>query len=323
MIQATIFVSIAAYRDPQLAATVSDCLEKARHPERLRFGICWQHGEDELLPGWFGGEQFTVIDIPFKESRGLCWARAVIMDVGDGEDWYLQLDSHHRFAPSWDAKLIDQAAETGSAKPVLSTFAPPFWPDQGAGVPTRATKIEFGGFAAEGDLQLRGAWSTQESTRPVRARFLSAHFVFAPGSFVEDVPYDPELYYLGEETSLALRAFTHGYDLFHPGIPIVSHEYTRAGRPKHWTDHISSNGIAVQWQERNALSRMKIERLLQERSVSQYGLGTEWTFSDYESYAGIDFRGRRIQECTRQGNEPPNPPKGSTWIEVGPPSSNS
>jgi Glycosyltransferase (GlcNAc) len=46
-----IFVSIAAYRDPELVPTVRDCLATAAHPDQLRFGICWQHGsEDPPLP---------------------------------------------------------------------------------------------------------------------------------------------------------------------------------------------------------------------------------------------------------------------------------
>ncbi len=63
--------------------------------------------------------------------------------------------------------------------------------------------------------------------RPLRARFVSAHFLFTLGAFVNDVPYDPELYFHGEEIMLAIRAFTHGYDLFHPPEHILWHEYTR------------------------------------------------------------------------------------------------
>ena len=39
---ASIFVSIASYRDQFLPGTIRAALEKAAHPERLTFGICWQ-----------------------------------------------------------------------------------------------------------------------------------------------------------------------------------------------------------------------------------------------------------------------------------------
>lgn len=311
-----IFVSIAAYRDPQLAATIRDCLEKARHPEQLHFCICWQHADDERLPSWCSDGQFTIVEIPFEQSRGLCWARSVIMDLWDGEEWYLQLDSHHRFAHDWDVQLLAQARQTGSQKPLLSTFGTSFSPDSDDGMPHRPTRIEFNGFRAEGDIVERGGWITGDSTRPIRARFVSAHFLFAPGSFVADVAYDPDLYYLGEETAIALRAFTHGYDLFHPGVPILSHEYTRANRPKHWNDHLRSKGIAVQWNDRDAISRARIKHLLGDAPVGGFGLGTERTLEDYEQYAGISFKARRVQEYTLRNLEPPNPARSQDWIQV-------
>src|SRR5271155_5114869 len=101
----TIFISIASYRDSQLGPTVHDCIAKADHPEELRFGICWQHAPDESLP--FGDDaRFRVIDVDHMSSRGVCWARSEITRLVDDEDWYLQLDSHHRFVPGWDTELI-------------------------------------------------------------------------------------------------------------------------------------------------------------------------------------------------------------------------
>src|SRR5690606_31241175 len=56
----------------------------------------------------------------------------------------------------------------------------------------------------------------QELTSPQPTWFLSAHFLFTYGQWIKEVPYDPELYFEGEEDTLAVRSFTHGWDLFHP-----------------------------------------------------------------------------------------------------------
>jgi hypothetical protein len=303
-----IFVSVASYRDPELPATVRDCLDKARHPERLRFGICWQHGDDERLPEWLDGDQFTVLDIDWRASRGACWARAAIMDLWEGEDWYLQLDSHHRFVHDWDVRLLEQASATGVARPVLSTYAAAFPDEGGPHLPSEVTRMHFDRFTDEGDF-LAGATVIAEppAQRPFRARFVSAHFLFAPGRFVEDVPYDPDLYFIGEETTLAVRAFTHGYDLFHPGVPIVSHKYSRDHRQKHWDDH-RRDEVTLAWDERNAASRAKVRRLLAEPYVGHYGLGSERTLADYEAYAGISFARHEIADEARRQLEPPAPP---------------
>jgi hypothetical protein len=310
---ARVFVSIASYRDPELVPTVRDCLEKARYPDRLRFGVCWQHDGDEQLPDWFGGEQFRVLDVDWRESAGACWARASIMDLWDGEDWYLQLDSHHRFARDWDVVLLDEAARTASERPVLTTYAPAYLPDEPEPVDLTPTRMEFGGFAEDGIPLFKPGfmpdWTARK--RPRRARFASAHLLFAPGRFVTDVPYDPDLYFWGEEITLAVRAFTHGYDLFEPSRLIVWHEFTREYRPKHWEDHEAT--AAMPWYERDKISRAKVSRLFAEPLVGRFGLGVERTLADYEAYAGLSFRYRKIQDYTRRNLEPPNPPGDPDW----------
>lgn len=306
-------MSIASYRDEQLVPTVRDCLEKACNPDRLRFGICWQHGSDEELPDWFGGKQFRVLDVDYLQSRGTCWARAQVMKLWDGEDWYLQLDSHHRFVPDWDLVLLDEASRADSDRPVLTTYCPPFSTSEPLPAEQPPMSMQFDGFTSYEVPMFRPSpiadW--EQRTRPHRARFVSGHFMFAPGTFVRDVPYDPELYFTGEEITLAVRAFTHGYDLFEPSRVIVWHEYTRAYRRKHWDDHLGAGGPA--WHERDALSRQRIRRLFDEPSVGPFEFGTERTLAEYESYAGISFRHRKVQDYTRQGLEPPNPSTDRDW----------
>jgi hypothetical protein len=312
----TIYVSIAAYRDPQLVHTVQDCLGKARRPEALRFGICWQHGPEESPLPFSGDSRFRVMDIPWQLSRGACWARAEIMRFYDGEDYFLQLDSHHRFVPGWDAVLLDQLGRCESTRPIISTYAPAFDPAHPNSRGEEPTCIEIDSFTEGGVLSLKpGILSRRRRHgRPVRSRFLSAHFLFAPGGFVHDVPYDPDLYFLGEETSLAVRAYTHGYDLFHPTDLVLWHEYSRSYRSHyHWSDHVRSNGVATEWHERDRVSLEKVRRLLEGPWVGDDGCGTRRSLSDYEAYAGISFRTRRVQQYTRRGLEPPNPPACADW----------
>ena len=71
---------------------------------------------------------------------------------------------------------------------------------------------------------------------PIPARFYSAHFCFTLGQFCLEVPHDPNYYFHGEEISIAVRAYTWGYDLFHPHKIVAWHEYTRKGRRKQWDD---------------------------------------------------------------------------------------
>jgi hypothetical protein len=313
------FVSIASYRDPELGSTIDDCLAKASCPERLRFGVCWQHGADEAPPAAFADKRVEVLDVDWRESRGTCWARAEVMKLWRGEDWYLQLDSHHRFVPGWDELLIDQAARSGSSRPVLTTYVPPYDPSEPDPVSGIPTQMDFDRFTEDGIPLFKpgyiGDW--KERDRPLRGRFISAHMLFAPGSFVGDIPYDPELYFTGEEITLAVRAFTHGYDLFTPSRLVTWHEYTRNFRRKHWGDHESANGDKsdLPWYERDASSRAKVQRFLADPWLGKFGLGTARSFADYESYAGISFHHRQVQDYTREHREPPNPAAEPDWAE--------
>ena len=235
------------------------------------------------------------------------------MKLYDGEDWYLQLDSHHRFTQDWDEKLVEQAGLTGSAKPVLTTYAAAFTPGAEADAAEQVTTMEFDRFTEEGCFLPKPAVAA-EARSPRYARGSSRRISCSrPGSFVQDVPYDPELYFLGEEITLAVRAFTHGYDLFHPARHIVWHEYTRAGRAKHWDDHTHETGSLVAWYERDAASLAKVRRLLTEPWEGRDGVGNVRGVADYEAYAGVSFRHRRVQDYTRLNREPPNPPADPYW----------
>ena len=55
----TIFVQIAAYRDPDLPTTLLNLIQRAAQPERLRFGICLQLAADD--PPHWGTSAFRII----------------------------------------------------------------------------------------------------------------------------------------------------------------------------------------------------------------------------------------------------------------------
>ena len=109
----TIYLQIASYRDAELLPTLRDCHSKAAHPENLRFGICWQHDETEGLSEFLRDPRFRMIEVPYPESKGVCWARNAIQALYAGETYTLQLDSHHRFVADWDVKLMRLAERSG------------------------------------------------------------------------------------------------------------------------------------------------------------------------------------------------------------------
>lgn len=311
-----IFVSIAAYRDPELIPTIKDMLDNASNPDALTICIGWQHAEEDSwdnLDEFKSDPRFVIIDIPYKEAKGVCWIRSEIQKKFSGEAYYLQLDSHHRFIKNWDRVLKDWLnyfRVKGHGKPLISSYMPGYFPNtdpEGRNIEVWGLNIQR--FMPSGVifLQPHNVDNWRELTEPFPARFISAHMIFTLGSFVKEVPYDPDLYFHGEESSLAARAYTYGYDLFSPHMPIIWHEYTRAGKKKHWDD-------SSDWAQRDAASYERYRKLMgldpgctscQRRKIAPDYFGTHRSFHDYEVYAGLKFGTRQIHKETLNNEFPP------------------
>jgi hypothetical protein len=311
-----IFIQIASYRDPQLLPTIKDCLDKAKYPENLVFSIAWQHSIDDEwdnLYDYTNDERFKIVDIDYRESKGACWARNLLQQKYSGEQYTLQLDSHHRFIKNWDEELIFMLRDLqnkGYKKPLLTGYIPSFDPenDPNARI-NQPWKMNFDRFIPEGAIFFLPATidNYQTLTEPIPARFYSAHFCFTLGSFVLEVPHDPEYYFHGEEISIAVRSYTWGYDLFHPHKVIAWHEYTRKGRTKQWDDDKS-------WVNKNNNSHLRnrklfeMDGLVKDIDFGIYDFGKVRTLEDYERYSGISFKKRSVQKYTLDNNVAPNPP---------------
>jgi len=311
-----IFIQIASYRDNQLNPTIRDLMDNAMYPENLVFCIAWQHSPEDQwdnLSQYKEDQRFRIIDINSKDSQGVCWARNQIQQLYQDEEYTLQIDSHHRFIKHWDHELIQMykgALDKGHEKPLFTTYLPSFDPLDDPGQRVQVPwKLDFDRFTPEGVVfflpsNIPGYETLRE---PIACRFYSAHFCFTGGKFCTEVPHDPAYYFHGEEISIAVRAFTHGYTLMTPHKIIAWHEYTRRYRKKHWDDHSD-------WATVNKLSHLRLRKLLgvdgivNDIDFGPYGLGTVRSLGDYERYAGIEFKTRGVQQYTLDHSLPPNPP---------------
>lgn len=309
-----IFVSIASYRDPELKKTLEDLISNCEKPELLDIAIAWQHSEEDEwdnLDEYQNDPRFNIIDIDYSTSKGVCWARNLIHALYTDQKYYLQLDSHHRFEKNWDRTLKDYLHYLqciGYQKPILSAYLPSYNPKTEEKL-KEVWGLNIDRFLPEGPPFLRpyniNNWN--ELVAPFKARFLSGHFIFTLGSFVKDVPYDPNIYFHGEETSLAVRAYTHGYDLFSPHRPVIYHEYTRSGKQKHWDD-------SKEWGDLDLKSYERFRKLFgmdpgctpcQRKSLAPYTFGEVRSLVEYERYSGLKFETRQIHKDTKNNIAPP------------------
>jgi hypothetical protein len=279
-----IYVQIPAYRDQELSKTLLELYTKARHPERLRTAVVWQRSEEETLsPEVFDLPNLEIEEVPYQQSQGCNWARSLLQGRWRGEPYTMLLDSHQRFVSDWDLKILEmyrQLQESGARKPLLTAYLPSYEPGrEPGGRKKRPYKIYALG-REEGVLTKLTSrpipfWTTLR--QPIEADFISLHFLFTAGEFNREVPFDPEIYFFGDEVLTSLRAFTSGYDLFHPHRIIGWHCYERTTRVAHWNDHET-------WYQRHRFSLNKLRKLFQGRHKGTYGLGRTRTLRQYEDH---------------------------------------
>ncbi|MDL2357581.1 MAG: GlcNAc-transferase family protein [Pseudomonadota bacterium] len=306
----TIFISIASYLDPMLFFTLRDATAKAARPDLLRFGVVDQHRDNQraaimALPC---GPQVRYLYVDAHDTLGVSWARNLAFSLFDGEHFLLQIDSHTCFEPGWDTGLRTEHAKllARSAHPLLSTY--PYRFDMVDGVacyeaPDGRTALVLRPhpetpLSSEG-VVLRFAGKHMFTDEAAAGCHVAAGFIFCAGKFVEEVPYDPYLYFHGEEQSLAVRAYTRGWDIFHPTRVPLYHLYKSANTPHethHWHGDIDA-ARAFSGTYLTERAKRRLERLLCGDGLpGAYGLGSVRTLDEFIAFSGIDYKRRIVHE---------------------------
>jgi hypothetical protein len=132
---------------------------------------------------------------------------------------------------------------------------------------------------------------------PLLGGHIAGGFYFTLGKLVYEVPYDPYLYFHGEEQSLAIRAFTRAWDIFHiPHIPLY-HLYKRPDTEHHnhhwhssWEQHRD-----YQWTELQERAKQRLMDLVYRRTLTgAWGLGDARSLADFAELTGIDYEQQRL-----------------------------
>ena len=295
----SIFISIASYRDPELTRTIKSAIENAAHPEDIYFGVVLQEME-KFEPDLSWVPNLSLSKIHPKFARGAGFARAEAMKLYKGEDYYLQIDSHTLFEKNWDTLCINELKRAQEIaknnKVILSYFPPPFNIDNKGLVTIVKGSKTHPPYATKQipKLTKRNEWTAERVEFSDKARkspelstTILAGFVFTTGDIVQEVPYDPEISFFGEEICFAVRAWTRGWDIYSPSMTIVYHFYTREGYKKIWKDRNIRN---MSWKEIEDNSKIKQKRVLCGIEEGIFGIGSYRHIKLYEKMTGINFK---------------------------------
>jgi len=322
---ATIFISIASYRDPQLIPTLKDMLRHASHPENLRIAVCWQDDEDlslftrhgftlmgsrhvgghEAFIFSFQQARVELIKVHYYDSQGACWARSLAESLYEETDYFLQIDSHCRFIVGWDREMIVilNQLEAKSSRPVLSSYPPAFVPGENEEASKKhyVSRLIFREFNEQG-LPMFSS-TPFNASEPIRGSYLAGGFIFTRSVFLKEIPNDPQIFFAGEEIAMTVRAFSHGYDIYHPHKPLLWHYYQRKENKKVWGDHTNQakeqGAVEQAWWERDFSSKKRVRTLLgleedSDEGLASFGLGKTRTLRQFEYQVGICLKNSTV-----------------------------
>ena len=294
-----IFISIASYRDPELQWTIKSAIENANNPDNLYFGVVHQ-GVDSELFDIQGIKNISLTKMHPKEARGAGYARAKAMELYSGQEYFLQVDSHTRFVPGWDLTSIDQLNRakniSGHSKVILSYFPAPFEPERNGGMFLIKNNPKIKDYPTRQKISLnkRKQWTAERfefdsklKENPELSETVLGGFMFSDASIIEEVPYDPEISFFGEEICFAMRSWTRGWDIYSPSKNIVYHFYSRGGYSKIWKDR---NLRGISWKELEEISYSKQKRILCGEETGIFGAGSIRSLEEYEMFTSTNFK---------------------------------
>jgi hypothetical protein len=300
---ASIFVQIAAYRDLEVTPTILDAIKQSSGNHTINFGVHTVYVDES---------EINVPDLPnvkHAESKapkniGLGIGRSLAHQFYDGEDYYLQCDSHSRFIKGWDEIAIHSVLNyqiQGISKPLLTMYPANYWyPSITAKFVEkdilRSEHLSNISFHENPDqfkslrIPIQTAMPINDNNKFVKS--VSGGSIFTVGGFL---PFNTNIAFYGEEIWLAARAYTHGYDIMVPDEQYMYHLYYNHDKPAEinkrkilWTDY------PLEFEELDRVSKDLIFKTLTEGTTGDLLLGTQRTIAEYGTFAGLDFESGEI-----------------------------
>jgi GT2 family glycosyltransferase len=240
----SIYLSVVSYMDTELETTIQSLLDNTKHLHRIFIYIFSQDTHHADLESLFQKHNFTSYiyhKVDPKEAKGVGFARAVAQSkLSDNHQYYMQIDSHTQFNKFWDSEIIKDYERnlekwgdyiyTSYPQPYEYQNNKPkklFLKDPPPVVGIVRDESSVTGYEAK-YVQYVGADIGQETG------YFCAGLAFGKSKFFKTVPYDPNIYFWGEEHTLSLRFFEKGIKLVCPPQVYIYHNYNGDKRKRHW-----------------------------------------------------------------------------------------
>jgi hypothetical protein len=178
----------------------------------------------------------------------------------------------------------------------LSYFPAPYEPERNGGMFLVKNNPKIKSYPTRQRILLnkRKQWTAERfefdsklKENPELSETVLGGFIFSDALIVNEVPYDSEISFFGEEVCFAMRSWTRGWDIYSPSKNIVYHFYSRGGYSKIWKDR---NLRGISWKEIEEISYNKQKRILCGEEDGVFGAGSVRTLEEYEIFTNTNFK---------------------------------
>lgn len=300
----SIFIQIPSYRDFELNKTIASAVNNASSQNTLHFGIhqCLLFDSEIVIntnyPDWV---KISFVDSIAPENIGLQKSRYIANEFYDNEDYYFQIDAHMRFVKNWDLKAIEMMnwyIDIGITNPLITAYPSSYWYlDDGVNehhtdyYPTKIMFVQNLEQFKTTLIPLNTAYPTDKYCAYTYG--VSGGCIFTFGSFAQIKP-NIKIAFWGEEPLIAARAFTHGFNLVTATEHLVSHLYTSDQPFSKTRRHHVWKDFPKIWDEMDVISKAEYRSIFTDKRIGDDGLGTVRTLEEYEEFAGINFKDKKV-----------------------------
>jgi hypothetical protein len=317
MVVPSIFVQIASYHDYELPRTILNCINNSSGLTHINIGVhniyyekddttieIIKESYNSSLKNNYSTRSVKINNISSKAPKniGVGIARNIANSLYDGEDYYLQIDSHMKFEKGWDLNLINDYLlyKENGCNPVITAYPASYHYDNKKTIYQNNPDVTRINFSKDVDeLFLKNKIPNQEAVsfedNGIFIKSISAASVFSEGSIASIVP-NKKIFFWGEEILMAARFFTHGYDLMVPSFQNLFHLYLDSNKD---LEHNLRRSVFNDFKEESIaldnISKQEVYDIFTNNTIGEEALGNVRTLKDFEFYSGLDFSSGEIK----------------------------
>ena len=296
----TIFINMPSYKDPEIWLTIEDFIKKAKYPKNVYFGVTHQTDLRVVETQFLNQHDKTRVQVNLAVPGSIVGAQPGRLNSHkfyNGQDYYLNMDSHMRAIPHWDVKIIKEFNEVEKRRgPSMFTGYVNTYDRKGntdiydEQLPTPTfymSEENIAHFKQQGIPQFCPRYT--HLGRETHSSYVSGHFFFTRGEYIDRVPFVEKIVFTEEEIFMALRMFTAGYNIFIPKTNFVFHRYGRPDRKLIWDE------FPELWYPKADASKEHALKIIENNIIDKKeGLFPDRTLAEFEEYSGIQFVSREL-----------------------------